>query len=42
MIDDHNYERTSILITDEWRITVLSDHGELYNLKNDINELNNL
>jgi len=42
MNDDHNHERTRTLITDEWRITVFSDHGELYNLKNDIDEKNNL
>ena len=30
------------LITDEWRITVFSDHGELYDLKNDVDETNNL
>ena len=42
MNDDHNHERTRTLITDEWRITLFSDHGELYNLKNDINEINNV
>jgi arylsulfatase A-like enzyme len=42
MNDDHNHERTRTLITDEWRITIFSDHGELYDLKNDINEINNL
>ncbi|GAG26774.1 unnamed protein product, partial [marine sediment metagenome] len=30
------------LITDEWRITVFSDHGDLYNLNKDPSELNNL
>jgi len=42
MDDDHNNEKTRTLITDEWRITVFSDHGDLYNLKEDPNELNNL
>jgi len=42
MDDDHNNERTRTLITDNWRITVFSDHGDLYNLKEDPNELNNL
>ena len=42
MDDDHNHERTRTLITDEWRITVFSDHGELYNLQNDKNEVDNL
>jgi arylsulfatase A-like enzyme len=42
MDDDHNYEKTRTLITDEWRITVFSDHGDLYNLKEDPNELYNL
>jgi uncharacterized sulfatase len=42
MDDDHNYEKTRTLITEEWRITIFSDHGELFNLKDDPNELNNL
>jgi arylsulfatase A-like enzyme len=42
MDDDHNNERTRTLITEEWRITIFSDHGELYNLKDDSEELNNL
>ena len=42
MDDDHNNERTRTLITEEWRITIFSDHGELYNLKDDPEELNNL
>jgi len=42
MDDDHNNEKTRTLITNEWRITIFSDHGDLYNLKEDPNELNNL
>ena len=42
MDDDHNNEKTRTLITDNWRITVFSDHGDLYNLKEDPSELNNL
>ncbi len=42
MDDDHNNERTRTLITESWRITIFSDHGELYNLKDDPNEINNL
>jgi len=42
MDDDHNNEKTKTLITDEWRITVFSDHGDLYNLNKDPSELNNL
>jgi len=42
MDDDHNNEKTRTLITDDWRITIFSDHGDLYNLKEDPNELNNL
>ncbi len=42
MDDDHINEKTRTLITDEWRITVFSNHGELYNLKEDPEEMNNL
>jgi arylsulfatase A-like enzyme len=42
MDDDHNNEKTRTLITNDWRITVFSDHGDLYNLKEDPDELNNL
>ncbi|NVM17301.1 MAG: sulfatase-like hydrolase/transferase [Candidatus Lokiarchaeota archaeon] len=42
MNDDHNNEKTRTLITDEWRITVFANHGDLYNLKEDPNETNNL
>ncbi len=42
MDDDHNKERTRTLITENWRITIFSDHGELYNLKDDPDELNNI
>jgi len=42
MDDDHNYEKTRSLINNEWRITIFRDHGEMYNLKEDPEELNNL
>ena len=42
MDDNHNNERTRTLITENWRITIFSDHGELYNLKDDQDEINNL
>ena len=42
MDDDHNNEKTRTLITDNWRITVFRNHGELYNLKEDPEEMNNL
>jgi arylsulfatase A-like enzyme len=42
MDDDHNNEKTRTLITDDWRITIFRNHGELYNLKEDPDEMNNL
>ncbi len=42
MDDDFIKEKTRTLITDEWRITIFRDEGELYNLKEDPNEMNNL
>ena len=42
MDDDHNNEKTRTLIRDSWRITIFRDHGELYNLKEDPDEMNNL
>ncbi|MHA2399477.1 MAG: sulfatase family protein [Promethearchaeota archaeon] len=42
MDDDHNNEKTRSLITEEWRITVFRNHGELYNLKEDPDEMHNL
>ena len=42
MDDDHNNEKTRTLIAGGWRITVFSNHGELFNLKEDPEEMNNL
>jgi arylsulfatase A-like enzyme len=42
MDDDHNNEKTRTLIAGDWRITVFRNHGELYNLKEDPEEMNNL
>ncbi|GAG96189.1 unnamed protein product, partial [marine sediment metagenome] len=42
MDDDHNNEKTRTLIRDNWRITIFREHGELYNLKEDPDEMNNL
>ncbi|HEA70791.1 MAG TPA: DUF4976 domain-containing protein [archaeon] len=42
MDDDHNDEKTRTLITDDWRITIFRNYGELYNLKDDPDEMNNL
>jgi arylsulfatase A-like enzyme len=42
MDDEYINEKTKTLITDEWRITIFSDHTELFNLKKDPNEINNL
>ncbi|KKL11565.1 hypothetical protein LCGC14_2544560, partial [marine sediment metagenome] len=42
MDDDHNDEKTRTLITDDWRITIFRNYGELYNLKDDSDEMNNL
>ncbi|MFX0073606.1 MAG: sulfatase, partial [Candidatus Hermodarchaeota archaeon] len=42
MDDDFQEEKTRTLVTDEWRITIYNDFGEMYNLKKDPNEKNNL
>jgi arylsulfatase A-like enzyme len=42
MDDDHNSEKTRTLITEDWRLTIFKEHGELYNLKEDPDEMNNL
>lgn len=42
MDDDHNNEKTKTLITEKWRCTIFRDHGELYDLKGDLDEMNNL
>jgi arylsulfatase A-like enzyme len=42
MDDDHNNEKTRTLIRDNWRITIFREHGELYNLEEDPDEMNNL
>jgi hypothetical protein len=42
MDDEYINEKTKTLITDEWRITIFSDHAELFNLIKDPNEMNNL
>ena len=42
MDDDHINEKTRTLITDIWRITIFREYGELYNLKEDPDEMNNL
>ena len=42
MDDDHNDEKTRTLITDDWRITIFRNYGELYSLKEDPDEMNNL
>lgn len=42
MDDEYINEKTRSLITDEWRITVFREYGELFNLKEDPDEMNNL
>ncbi|MFX1453138.1 MAG: sulfatase [Promethearchaeota archaeon] len=42
MDDDHINEKTRTLITDKWRITIFREYGELYNLHEDPDEMNNL
>ena len=42
MDDDYLNEKTRTLITDEWRLTIFKKHGDLYNRKEDPDELNNL
>jgi hypothetical protein len=42
MDDDQNNEKTRTLVVGDWRITSFRTHGELYNLKEDPDEMNNL
>jgi len=42
MDDDYLDEKTRTLITDDWRLTVFKNHGDLFNRKEDPDELNNL
>jgi arylsulfatase A-like enzyme len=42
MDDDQNNEKTRTLVVGDWRITIFRTHGELYNLKEDPDEMNNL
>ncbi len=42
MDDEYINEKTRSLITDEWRITIFREYGELFNLKEDPDEMNNL
>ncbi len=42
MDDDYLDEKTRTLITDEWRLTIFKNHGDLFNRKKDPDELNNL
>ncbi len=42
MDDEYINEKTRTLITDNWRITVFREHGELFNLNDDPDEMNNL
>ena len=42
MNDDHNNQKIRTIISDTWRLSVFREHGELFNLKEDPDELNNL
>jgi uncharacterized sulfatase len=42
MDDEYINEKTRTLIAEDWRISIFSDHGELFNLKEDPYEMNNL
>ena len=42
MDDEYINEKTRTLITDKWRITIFREYGELFNLKEDPDEMNNL
>ena len=42
MDDEFINEKTRTLITDEWRITIFREYGELFNLNEDPDEMNNL
>ncbi|GAG18252.1 unnamed protein product, partial [marine sediment metagenome] len=42
MDDEYINEKTRTLITEEWRITIFREYGELFNLREDPDEMNNL
>ena len=42
MDDDHNDQKIRTIISDDWRLSVFKEHGELFNLKKDPDEMNNL
>ncbi len=42
MDDDYNDQKTRTVITDEWRLSIFKNHGELFNLKEDPDEMDNL
>ncbi|MBD3339856.1 MAG: sulfatase-like hydrolase/transferase [Candidatus Lokiarchaeota archaeon] len=42
MDDNYNDQKTRTIVTQNWRLTFYKDFGELYNLKKDPKELNNL
>ena len=42
MDDEFIKEKTRTLITDDWRLTIFKDYGELFNRKEDPDDLNNL
>lgn len=42
MDDDYNDQRTRTIITDDWRLSLFKSHGELFNLKEDPNEMRDL
>lgn len=42
MDDNYTDQKTRTIIEDGWRMTVFNDFGQLFNLKKDPNELNNL
>ena len=42
MDDDHNDQKIRTIISNQWRLSVFREHGELFNLKEDPNEMHNL
>jgi len=42
MDDEYLKEKIRTLVTDEWRLTIFKEHGDLFNRKKDPDELNNL
>jgi len=42
MDDDHNNQKIRTIISDQWRLSVFREHGELFDLKKDPDEMNNL